>query len=71
VILDLSEVTYMDSTAIGVLVSARRQADLSRGRFVLVCGPGDIERMLSYTGLDSAFDVVESRGEAALSLFTL
>ena len=67
-ILDLSEVTYMDSTAVGVLVTVRRTANLSRGRFAVVCGQGDIERMLSYTGLDVAFDIAETRGEAMLAL---
>ena len=70
-ILDLSEVTYMDSTAVAALVSVRKRANLTRGRFAVVCRSGDIERMLSYTGLDSAFDIAESRGEAALSLATL
>jgi anti-sigma B factor antagonist len=70
-ILDLSKVTFMDSTAVGVLVTARRKANLSRGRFAVVCGPGDIERMLSYTGLDVAFDIAETRGEAMLALNSL
>ena len=71
IILDLSGLTYMDSTAIAVLVSARKRGHLDRGRFAIVCAPGDIERMLSYTGLDAAFDVAESRGEAAIALSAL
>jgi anti-sigma B factor antagonist len=67
VILDLSDVTYMDSTAIGALISVRKQANMTRGRFALVCQPGDIRRMIEYTGLDAAFDVAETR-EAALGL---
>lgn len=64
VILDLSDVTYMDSTAIGALIAVRRQANMTRGRFALVCQPGDIRRMIEYTGLDAAFDVAETREQA-------
>jgi anti-sigma B factor antagonist len=69
VILDLSEVTYMDSTAIGALIAVRRQANMRRGRFAIVCPTGsDIERMLAYTGLDAAFDIVDTRSQAAAEL---
>lgn len=68
VILDLSEVTYMDSTAIGALISVRKKANMTRGRFALVCKPGDTRRMIEYTGLDAAFDVVETREEALARL---
>ena len=69
VILDLSAVTFMDSTAIGAMLAVRRQANLKRGRFVVVCSPGsDIERMLEYMGLDAAFDIVSSRSQAAAEL---
>jgi anti-sigma B factor antagonist len=64
VVLDLSDVTFMDSTAIGAMISARKKANMTRGRFAVVCHPGDIRRMLEYTGLDAAFDVVDTREEA-------
>jgi anti-anti-sigma factor len=70
-ILDLSEVTFMDSTAIGAILSARKRANMTRGRFAIVCPPGgDIERMLMYTGLDASFDVAGSRPQAATDLAT-
>jgi anti-sigma B factor antagonist len=64
VILDLSAVTYMDSTAIGAMIAVRKQANMTRGRFAVVVPPGDIRRMIEYTGLDRAFDVVETRDQA-------
>src|SRR3954471_8506007 len=68
-ILDLSEVSFMDSTAIGALLAVRRQAELKRGRFAVVCKAGsEIERTLEYMGLDSAFSIVESRASAAAEL---
>jgi anti-sigma B factor antagonist len=69
VILDLTEVTFMDSTAIRAILSARKRANMTRGRFAIVCPPdGDIERMLMYTGLDASFDIVGSRPQAATDL---
>ena len=70
VILDVTDVTYMDSTAIGALISARKQANMTRGRFALVCTPGDTRRMIEYTGLDAAFDVVDTREQAFARLFS-
>jgi anti-anti-sigma factor len=70
VILDLTGVTFMDSTAIGAMISARKTAGMERGRFAVVCRPGDIRRMLEYTGLDATFDVEETRDAAAAKLST-
>jgi anti-sigma B factor antagonist len=68
-ILDLSEVSFLDSTAIGAMLAVRRQAELTPGRFAIVCEPGsEIERTLQYTGLDSAFTIVHSRALAAAEL---
>jgi anti-sigma B factor antagonist len=68
-ILDLSEVSFMDSTAIGAMLSVRRHAELQRGRFAIVCAPdGEIERTLLSMGLDLAFNIVQSRSHAAAEL---
>ena len=68
-ILDLTEVSFMDSTAIGALLAVRRQAELKPGRVAVVCKPeGEIERTLQYMGLDGAFSIVTSRGHAAADL---
>jgi anti-sigma B factor antagonist len=68
-ILDLSEVSFMDSTAIGAMLAVRRHAELRPGRFAVVCAPeSEIERTLLYMGLDTAFSIVPSRGRAAAEL---
>ena len=68
-ILDLSDVSFMDSTAIGAMLSVRRHAELKRGRFAIVCAPdGEIERTLLSMGLDAAFNIVPSRSHAAAEL---
>jgi anti-sigma B factor antagonist len=69
VILDLTEVTFRDSTAIGAMVAVRRRAELLRGRLAIVCKPdSEVERTLLYTGLDATFEIVQSRGAAAAEL---
>lgn len=68
-ILDLSDVSFMDSTAIGAMIAVKRQAELRPGRFAIVCEPdSEIERTLLYMGLDAAFSIVQSRASAAAEL---
>ena len=68
-ILDLSDVSFIDSTAIGAMLAVRRQAELKPGRFAIVCAPGgEIERTLFSMGLDVAFSIVQSRSHAAAEL---
>jgi anti-sigma B factor antagonist len=63
VIVDLSEVEFIDSTALGVLIEARtRLAD--RKGFILA-GPGlETRRALEISGLDRHFAVHDSVDEA-------
>jgi anti-sigma B factor antagonist len=64
VVVDVTESTFLDSTAISTLVSAHRRAARRGGRVVLVSTSDEIARTLSITGLDAILDVVESVGEA-------
>jgi anti-sigma B factor antagonist len=63
VVLDLSEVTYIDSTSVGALFAARKATGMTRERVSIVCG-GEIRRMFEITGLDLVFDLVDTRAEA-------
>ena len=67
VIVDLSDATFLDSSILGALLEARRQA-LERGiGYVVSLGdepePG-VQRILEITGLVPVFPVVKSREEA-------
>jgi anti-sigma B factor antagonist len=66
-ILDLTGVSYMDSTAVGALFAARKETGVDHGRCAVVCA-GEIRRVFDFTGLDLVFDVVESRAEALASV---
>lgn len=63
VVLDLSDVVFLDSHCVAVLFAARKEVPLTRENFAIVC-QGEIRRMFGFTGLDVAFDVVETRAEA-------
>ena len=64
VVVDLSHVTFMDSTGIGVLLNALRQLRLRKGRLVLVCPTERIMRPFQITGLMDQLRVFGSREQA-------
>jgi anti-sigma B factor antagonist len=66
VIVDLSEVEFIDSTALGVLIEARTKLDNRRA--FLLAGPGlETRRALEISGLDRHFSVHDSVSEALLA----
>jgi len=62
-ILDLAEVTFIDSTGLGVLIEARSRLANRRALF-LVAPNIDTRRALEISGLDRHFGVHESLDEA-------
>jgi anti-sigma B factor antagonist len=66
VVVDLSEVEFIDSTALGVLIEAR--ARLANKRAFLLAAPGlATRRVLEISGLDRQFAVHDSVSEALLA----
>lgn len=62
-IVDLSEVVFVDSTVLGVLIEVRSRLANSRG-FLLVSPGVATRRALAISGLDRQFGVHESLDEA-------
>lgn len=60
VVVDLRGLTFIDSTGLGVLVRAHQLAQQQGRRFGLVRGNGQVNRLLSLTGLDEELLVGES-----------
>jgi anti-sigma B factor antagonist len=56
-IIDLSDVPFIDSSGLSVLISAQRVVRLAEGRLRLVTTVPATLRLLRVTGLDTAFDV--------------
>ncbi len=64
-LLDLSEVTWLDSAAIGVIVFAARRAEDHGSSIGVVRPPDDVWQAFETLALDSLFLVFGSREEAA------
>lgn len=66
VVVDLSEVEFIDSTALGVLIEARTRLD-NRRAFLLAAPGLETRRALEISGLDRHFRVHTSVSEALLA----
>ena len=64
-VVDLSAVTFIDSTALGVLIGGVRRINSAGGAMSLVVGSRPVERVLGITGLDRVFAIHKTR-EAAV-----
>jgi anti-sigma B factor antagonist len=64
-VVDLSDVTFIDSTALGVLIGGVRRLNDAGGAMTLVVTRRPVERVLSITGLDRVFEIHATR-EAAI-----
>jgi anti-sigma B factor antagonist len=67
VVADLSQVTFLDSSGLGVLVQAHRTALERDNRLVVVASP-PVRKLLKLTGLDTVLETYDqlSTAEAAL-----
>ena len=63
-VVDLSAVTFIDSTALGVLISGVKRLHDADGRLLVVAGSKPVVRILSITGLDRVLAVYETREDA-------
>jgi anti-sigma B factor antagonist len=68
VVVDLSEVTYLDSTGLGVLLSALRRLTRLGRSLALVCPEGSVRRVFEITDLIGMLGVHETREEALAEL---
>ena len=68
VVVDLSRVTFLDSTAIGVILNALRALAARSGRLVLVCPNERVRRPFEVTGLTDRLPIVRSVEDALGSL---
>jgi anti-sigma B factor antagonist len=63
VIVDLSELEFIDSRGIGVLVKAHQTTSGQGRRFAVVNGTGQVAQMLELTGLAEQLTVVDTLAE--------
>ncbi len=63
-VVDLSEVTFIDSTALGVLIGGVRRVKSVGGVMALVVTSPPVARVLAITGLDRVFPIHDTRAAA-------
>jgi anti-sigma B factor antagonist len=67
-VVDLSGVTFIDSTALGVMIGGVRRIHDVGGSMALVVATRPVERVLSVTGLDRVFIIHGTREEAVAAV---
>lgn len=68
VIIDLSEVPFMDSAGLGALIGGIRRNRSNEGKIVVVCGKPALTRLLHTTGFDRIVPVTETLDEGIEAL---
>ena len=63
VVVDLGDATFIDSVALGTLISARQRCEDSGDSLYLIVSDDRVRRVFELTGLQSAFVMFESREE--------
>ncbi|MGZ4429651.1 MAG: STAS domain-containing protein [Nocardioidaceae bacterium] len=63
-VVDLTEVEFIDSTGLGALIGGRRKAHGFKGSFGLVCSEDQLLRIFVITGLDKVFSISATLEEA-------
>lgn len=64
VVLDLSDVDFLDSTALSVMVGAHKRLSKAGSALLVVAATEAVQRVLAVTGLGRVFSVHESRADA-------
>ena len=64
-VLDLREVTFLDSSGLRMLIQLDRSQREAGGRLVLVQGPRRIARVFELTGMEAELEIVDDPAELA------
>lgn len=67
-IVDLTGVGFLDSTAIGLLIRTRQRVDAAGGRLAIVGITGPAGRLFAMTKVDTVLDLVPTREAAVAAL---
>ena len=62
-ILDLRELQFIDSTGLGLLIKAHRQAESTGRKFAIVRGQSQVQRLLGLTGIEDRLTLINSPEE--------
>lgn len=68
VIIDLAKVTFIDSTALGVIISGVKRLHEVGGRLFIVAATRPVAKILAITGLDKVLSIYPTRDDALAAL---
>ena len=68
IVVDLTDTTFLDSTALGVLIGAVKRLRSRDGRLTIVNVDDNIAKTFEITGLDQIFPISPTRAEAVKAL---
>ena len=68
IVVDLSQVDFMDSTGLGVLVGVSKRLQLMSGSLALVSSDETIQRVFEISGLATRFPMYDDRKLAAAAV---
>jgi anti-sigma B factor antagonist len=68
IVVDLTETTFLDSTALGVLIGAVKRLRSRDGALVIVNVDQNIAKTFEITGLDQIFTILGTREDAIAAL---
>lgn len=63
-LVDLSEIAFIDSTGLGVLVAGQNKASELGGKVNIVCDQERVLKLFRITGLDEVFGIYSTRTKA-------
>ena len=64
VVVDLADVSFMDSTGLALMLNAARRLTRRRRGFAIVCPEGPIRRAFRVSGLEDCFTIRHGLSEA-------
>jgi anti-sigma B factor antagonist len=64
IVVDLTGVSFLDSTALGVLISILKRCHASEGELCLVANDPQVLRVFEITGLTDVFSIVSTASRA-------
>ena len=68
IVVDLTDTTFVDSTALGVLIGAVKRLRSRRGALAIVNTDDSIAKTFEITGLDQVFTIAATRDEALAAI---
>lgn len=68
IVVDMSDVEYIDSSGLGTLVGGLKRSSEKGGKIAVVCVAGQIRKVFEITGLEKVFPIFDDEAEALAAI---